>query len=76
MHAEAAVTPVDQFFDELVVYPGSGSGTSLALALESLGHKKGEYQYVNPNDHVNFGQSTKDVYPTAFHPGLILRPES
>jgi aspartate ammonia-lyase len=46
------------------------------LALEILGHKKGEYQYVNPNDHVNFGQSTNDVYPTAFHLGLILRLES
>src|SRR5262249_57535864 len=44
--------------------------------LEILGHKKGEYQYVNPNDHVNFGQSTNDVYPTAFHLGLILRLES
>ena len=31
------------------------------LALEHLGHKKGEYQYVNPNDHVNFGQSTNDM---------------
>jgi aspartate ammonia-lyase len=41
-----------------------------------LGHQKGEYQYVNPNDHVNFGQSTNDVYPTAFHLGLILRLES
>ena len=39
------------------------------LALETLGHKKGEYQYVNPNDHVNFGQSTNDVYPTAFRLG-------
>jgi aspartate ammonia-lyase len=46
------------------------------LALESLGHAKGEYQYVNPNDHVNFGQSTNDVYPTAFRLGLILRLES
>jgi aspartate ammonia-lyase len=43
------------------------------LALEHLGHKKGEYQYVNPNDHVNFGQSTNDVYPTAFRLALILR---
>ena len=34
MHAEAAVTPVHQFFDEPVVYPGSGSGTSFALALQ------------------------------------------
>ena len=33
-------------------------------ALEILGHKKGEYQYVSPNDHVNCGQSTNDVYPT------------
>ncbi len=62
-----------------------GAGTSVNmnanevianLALESLGHKKGEYHYVNPNDHVNFGQSTNDVYPTAFHLGLILRLES
>ena len=25
------------------------------LALDSLGHKKGEYQYVNSNDHASFG---------------------
>src|SRR5882724_9572863 len=62
---------------------GAGTSTNMNanevianLALESLGHKKGEDQYVNPNDHVNFGQSTNDVYPTAFHLGLILRLES
>jgi aspartate ammonia-lyase len=62
---------------------GAGTSTNMNanevianLALESLGHKKGDYQYVNPNDHVNFGQSTNDVYPTAFHLGLILRLES
>ncbi|MCC6193681.1 MAG: aspartate ammonia-lyase, partial [Burkholderiales bacterium] len=43
------------------------------LALEKLGYRKGEYQHVNPNDHVNFGQSTNDVYPTAFRLALILR---
>jgi aspartate ammonia-lyase len=43
------------------------------LALESLGHRKGEYQFVNPNDHVNYGQSTNDIYPTAFRLALILR---
>ncbi len=43
------------------------------LALEHLGHQKGEYQYVSPNDHVNYGQSTNDVYPTAFRLALILR---
>ena len=40
-----------------------------------MGHRKGEYQYCT-NDHVNFGQSTNDVCPTAFRLGLILRLES
>jgi len=34
-------------------------------ALELLGHRRGEYTYCHPNDHVNLGQSTNDVYPTA-----------
>src|SRR5262245_14204881 len=62
---------------------GAGTSTNMNanevianVALESLGHKKGEYHIVNPNDHVNFGQSTNDVYPTAFRLGLILRLES
>lgn len=51
-----------------------GAGTSLHMnvnevlanrAEEILGGKKGEYKKVNPNDHVNFGQSTNDVFPTA-----------
>src|SRR5512136_231270 len=72
----------DQFITDFI-QGGAGTSTNMNanevianLALESLGHKKGEYQYVNPNDHVNFGQSTNDVYPTAFHLGLILRLES
>ena len=73
---------VDQFITDFI-QGGAGTSTNMNanevianLALESLGHQKGEYQYVNPNDHVNFGQSTNDVYPTAFHLGLILRLES
>src|SRR5246127_4663306 len=69
----------DQFMTDFI-QGGAGTSTNMNanevianLALESLGHKKGEYQHVNPNDHVNFGQSTNDVYPTAFHLGLILR---
>jgi aspartate ammonia-lyase len=72
----------DQFVTDFI-QGGAGTSTNMNanevianLALESLGHQKGEYQYVNPNDHVNFGQSTNDVYPTAFHLGLILRLES
>ncbi len=33
-------------------------------AIELLGGKKGDYKLVNPNDHVNFGQSTNDVFPS------------
>jgi aspartate ammonia-lyase len=72
----------DQFITDFI-QGGAGTSTNMNanevianLALESLGHKRGEYQHVNPNDHVNFGQSTNDVYPTAFHLGLILRLES
>ncbi|MEN6321764.1 MAG: aspartate ammonia-lyase [Syntrophaceae bacterium] len=70
---------LDQFVTDFI-QGGAGTSTNMNvnevianLALESLGHKKGEYQYVNPNDHVNFGQSTNDVYPTAFRLALILR---
>jgi aspartate ammonia-lyase len=69
----------DQFVTDFI-QGGAGTSTNMNanevianLALESLGHKKGEYQHVNPNDHVNFGQSTNDVYPTAFRLALILR---
>jgi aspartate ammonia-lyase len=72
----------DQFVTDFI-QGGAGTSTNMNanevianLALESLGHKRGEYQYVSPNDHVNFGQSTNDTYPTAFHLGLILRLES
>ena len=69
----------DQFVTDFI-QGGAGTSTNMNanevianIALESLGHKKGEYQYVSPNDHVNFGQSTNDVYPTAFRLALILR---
>ena len=69
----------DQFVTDFI-QGGAGTSTNMNanevianLALEALGHKKGEYQFVNPNDHVNFGQSTNDIYPTAFRLALILR---
>ena len=69
----------DQFVTDFI-QGGAGTSTNMNanevianLALEHLGHKKGEYQHVNPNDHVNFGQSTNDIYPTAFRLALILR---
>jgi aspartate ammonia-lyase len=69
----------DQFVTDFI-QGGAGTSTNMNanevianIALEKLGHKKGEYQYVHPNDHVNYGQSTNDVYPTAFRLALILR---
>ncbi len=69
----------DQFVTDFI-QGGAGTSTNMNanevianMALESLGYAKGEYQHVSPNDHVNFGQSTNDVYPTAFRLALILR---
>src|ERR1700748_92873 len=60
---------------------GAGTSTNMNanevianLALEALGFKKGEYQHVSPNDHVNYGQSTNATYPTAFRLPLGPRP--
>jgi aspartate ammonia-lyase len=59
----------------------AGAGTSHHMnvnevlanrALEILGDRKGNYDRVNPNDHVNYGQSTNDVIPTAIRIGAIL----
>src|SRR5690606_3351492 len=41
-------------------------------AAELLGGARGEYTLVHPNDHVNMGQSTNDVFPTATRLGLLL----
>lgn len=69
----------EQFLTDFI-QGGAGTSTNMNanevianLALEHLGHAKGEYAFVNPNDHVNYGQSTNDVYPTAFRLALILR---
>jgi fumarate hydratase class II len=54
----------------------TGSGTSSNMnanevianrALELLGADRGDRALVHPNDHVNLGQSSNDVFPTAIH---------
>ncbi|MFB9055976.1 aspartate ammonia-lyase [Mariniflexile ostreae] len=61
-----------------------GAGTSVNMnsnevianiGLEYLGHKKGEYKFLHPNNHVNCSQSTNDVYPSAFRIALYLKME-
>ncbi len=70
---------MDQFVVD--VYQ-AGAGTSHNMntnevlanrAIELLGGKRGDYKLVHPNDHVNMGQSTNDVIPTAIRlSGLLL----
>jgi aspartate ammonia-lyase len=43
------------------------------VGLELGGHKKGEYQFLEPHDDLNMSQSTNDSYPTAIKVALILR---
>lgn len=78
--AEAIVQACDEItagklHDEFIVDPiQGGAGTSINMnanevianrAIEILGGEKGDYSIVHPNDHVNCGQSTNDVIPTA-----------
>src|SRR5215831_7280423 len=44
-------------------------------AEEILGGKLGEYKRVHPNDHVNYGQSTNDVFPTAMRLATLIELE-
>lgn len=60
------------------VQGGAGTSTNMNAnevicnrALELMGHAKGEYDYLHPNNDVNMSQSTNDVYPTAFRVALI-----
>ncbi len=57
---------------------GAGTSTNMMInefianrALELLGRKKGDYNYIHPNDDVNLGQSTNDVYPTALRIAVL-----
>lgn len=61
--------------DQFIVDPiQGGAGTSVNMnanevianrALEILGHDKGDYGFISPNNHVNMSQSTNDAFPTA-----------
>ena len=68
----------DQFIVDIYQ---AGAGTSHNMnvnevlanrASEVLGGAKGEYRLVHPNDHVNMGQSTNDVFPSATRVALLL----
>ncbi|NUP43404.1 MAG: aspartate ammonia-lyase [Streptomyces sp.] len=68
----------DQFVVD-VIQGGAGTSTNMNAnevianrALEILGHAKGDYAQLHPNEDVNLSQSTNDVYPTAVKVSTIL----
>jgi aspartate ammonia-lyase len=67
---------VEHFVSDMIQ---GGAGTSCNMnanevianvGLEYMGKKKGEYEFLHPNNHVNLAQSTNDAYPTAFRIAL------
>ncbi len=69
---------LDQFVIEAI---NSGAGTAFNMnvnevlanvSLEILGQKKGKYDIVHPNDHVNMSQSSNDTFPTAMHVSILF----
>ena len=69
---------LDQFVIDAI---NSGAGTAFNMncnevianrAIEILDKKKGEYEIINPNDHVNMSQSSNDTFPTAMHVAILL----
>ena len=85
--AEAIVAACDEIiagkwhehFTVDMIQGGAGTSTNMNAnevianrALEILGHQKGQYEFLHPNDDVNRSQSTNDAYPTAIKLGVIL----
>jgi fumarate hydratase class II len=71
---EVAEGRFDAEFVVDVFQTGSGTSTNMnaneviaTRAIELLGGERGDRSLVHPNDHVNMGQSTNDVFPTAIH---------
>ena len=72
---------VDQFVVDMI---NSGAGTAFNMntnevianvALEILHKKKGQYEFLHPNDHVNMSQSSNDTYPAAMHVSILMNLE-
>jgi len=71
-----------RYMEEFVIESiNSGAGTAFNMnsnevianrALEILGKKKGEYNVVSPNDHVNMSQSSNDTFPTAMNIATLI----
>jgi len=77
--AEIAAGALHDQFPVDVIQGGAGTSTNMNMnevianrALEILGHPRGAYHVLHPNDHVNLSQSTNDTYPTAVRLSVLL----
>ena len=80
---EVAEGRLDDQFVLDVFQTGSGTSTNMNAnevianrAIELLGGTRGDHALVHPNDHVNMGQSTNDVFPTALHVAALCAVET
>ena len=78
--AEVVAGRYDGEFPLVVWQTGSGTQSNMnanevvaSLANEALGGQRGGKSPVHPNDHVNRGQSSNDVFPTAMHIAAVRR---
>ncbi|HEX5053210.1 MAG TPA: aspartate ammonia-lyase [Planctomycetota bacterium] len=76
---EVIAGKLHDYFVVDVLQGGAGTSTNMNAnevlanrALELLGHDKGDYERLHPNNHVNCSQSTNDVYPSALKLSMIL----
>ncbi|HEY1729393.1 MAG TPA: class II fumarate hydratase [Candidatus Baltobacteraceae bacterium] len=76
---EVADGGLDEHFVLDIYQTGSGTSTNMNAnevisnrAIQKLGGVLGSKKPVHPNDHVNFGQSSNDVIPTALHVGAVM----
>jgi aspartate ammonia-lyase len=75
IHKAGKAIIAGQYHDQFPIDPyqgGAGTSTNMNanevmanVALELTGHKLGDYDVVEPHDHLNMSQSTNDAYPTA-----------
>ena len=70
---------LDQFVLD-AIQGGAGTSTNMNAnevicnrGLELMGKKRGQYEFLHPNNDVNMGQSTNDVYPSALRIALIYK---
>ncbi|MGI9276206.1 MAG: aspartate ammonia-lyase [Endozoicomonas sp.] len=77
---EIIVGKLHEQFTVDMIQGGAGTSTNMNAnevianrALELMGYRRGQYEHLHPNTHVNMAQSTNDVYPTAMRLAMVLK---